>query len=135
MCRSGSNSCGYWDWFDEKLPTHVSMMIHNPKIELDSIRKERDHLKKIAEDMDNAEISDLKDMTTTNESSDLEKVSTLEEKMSNLEFKGGNKSVNLMKVDTLDDKVSKLDLKVHQLMRLLIVSWVIIVRFVAAKMI
>jgi len=37
--RLGSNSCGYWNWFDEKLPPHESMMIHNQKVKLDSIRK------------------------------------------------------------------------------------------------
>ncbi|KAK4719677.1 hypothetical protein R3W88_018015 [Solanum pinnatisectum] len=37
--RVGSNSCGYLIWFDEKLPPHVSMMIHNQKVELDSSRK------------------------------------------------------------------------------------------------
>lgn len=39
--RVGSNSCGYWNWIDDKLPRHVSTMIHNQKVELDSIRKEK----------------------------------------------------------------------------------------------
>ncbi|WMV08936.1 hypothetical protein MTR67_002321 [Solanum verrucosum] len=34
-CLPGSLSCGYWDWIDSKLPSHVSLMIHNQTIELD----------------------------------------------------------------------------------------------------
>ncbi|KAK4713800.1 hypothetical protein R3W88_019707 [Solanum pinnatisectum] len=68
--RLGSNSYGYWNWIDEKLPLHVSTMIHNQKVELDSILKERNHLKKIVEDMDGIEDSYLKDMTA-NEMSEL----------------------------------------------------------------
>uniref|UniRef100_M1BZJ0 GRF-type domain-containing protein n=1 Tax=Solanum tuberosum TaxID=4113 RepID=M1BZJ0_SOLTU len=94
--RLGSNSCGYWNWIDDKLPRHVSTMIHNQKVELDSIRKERNHLKKIVEDMGGIEdpylkdmiadeMSELKDMNE-NEISDLTKVSALKGKMSNLEL-------------------------------------------------
>ncbi|KAG5594005.1 hypothetical protein MTR67_040886 [Solanum verrucosum] len=142
--RLGSNSCGYWNWIDDKLPRHVSTMIHNQKVELDSIRKERNHLKKIVEDMGGIEdpylkdmiadeMSELKDMNG-NEISDLTKVSTLKGKMSNLELPDKIESSNLKKVSSLDDKVLKLELKVHQLISLLAVSWAIIVGFVAAKM-
>ncbi|KAK4739431.1 hypothetical protein R3W88_003128 [Solanum pinnatisectum] len=68
-CRPGSLSCGYLDWIDSKLPSHVSLMIHNQKIELDSIRKERNRLKKILKEMSGIEIhkpnigSNLNDMT------------------------------------------------------------------------
>ncbi|KAH0730659.1 hypothetical protein KY285_001569 [Solanum tuberosum] len=97
ICRRlGSNSCGYWNCIDEKLPRHVSTMIHNQKVELDSIRKERNHLKKIVEHMGGIEDSYLKDMTTNemselndingNEISNLTKVSALKGKMSNLEL-------------------------------------------------
>ncbi|KAK6802768.1 hypothetical protein RDI58_000551 [Solanum bulbocastanum] len=95
--RLWSNSCGYWNWIDDKLPSHVSTMIHNQKVELDSIRKERNHLKKIVEDMDGIEDSYLKDMTADeifelndmngNEISNLTKVFALKGKMSNLESK------------------------------------------------
>ncbi|KAH0782177.1 hypothetical protein KY290_001775 [Solanum tuberosum] len=135
---------GYWNWIDDKLPRHVSTMIHNQKVELDSIRKERNHLKKIVEDMGGIEdpylkdmiadeMSELKDMNG-NEISDLTKVSTLKGKMSNLELPDKIESSNLKKVSSLDDKVLKLELKVHQLISLLAVSWAIIVGFVAAKM-
>lgn len=132
--RLGSNSCGFWEWIDRQLPTHVSMMVHNQKVELDSIRNERNHLKKLLEDMGGIEsselnnYSDLKDMAATHEIFDL-KVSMLEDKMSNLELKGGIESSNL------NDKVLNLELKVHQLISLLIISWAIIIGFVAAKMI
>ncbi|KAG5629382.1 hypothetical protein H5410_001099 [Solanum commersonii] len=76
----------------------------------------------------------LKDMNG-NEISDLTKVSTLKGKMSNLELPDKIESSNLKKVSSLDDKVLKLELKVHQLISLLVVSWAIIVGFVAAKMI
>uniref|UniRef100_A0A3Q7ECV6 GRF-type domain-containing protein n=1 Tax=Solanum lycopersicum TaxID=4081 RepID=A0A3Q7ECV6_SOLLC len=94
--RVGSNSCGYWNWTDDKLPRHVSTMIHNQKVELDSIRKEKNHLKKIVGDMGGIGDSYLKDMTADemselndmneNEISDLTKVSALKGKMSNLEL-------------------------------------------------
>ncbi|TMX03639.1 hypothetical protein EJD97_015110, partial [Solanum chilense] len=61
--RLGSNSYGYWNWIDNKLPRHVSTMIHYQKVELDSIRKEKNHLKKIVEDMGGIGDSYLKDMT------------------------------------------------------------------------
>lgn len=77
------------------------------KVELDSIRKERNHLKKIVEDMDCAGILDRKDMTATNESLDLEK----EEKLSNLDSKDGNRSANFKKADHLNEKVLKLSWK------------------------
>ncbi|KAK4731280.1 hypothetical protein R3W88_024268 [Solanum pinnatisectum] len=93
----------------------------NSCVELDSIRKERNNLKKIVEDMGGAEISDLKDMTATSKSLDLE-------------FKDGNKSANLKKVDSLDDTILKLELKVYYLISLPVVSWAFIARFVAAKM-
>ncbi|KAK4738515.1 hypothetical protein R3W88_002212 [Solanum pinnatisectum] len=57
------------DWIDNKLSSHVSLMIHNQKIELDSIRKERNRLKKILKEMGGIEIhksnigSNLNDMT------------------------------------------------------------------------
>ncbi|KAK4708900.1 hypothetical protein R3W88_029825 [Solanum pinnatisectum] len=57
------------DWIDSKLSSHVSLMIHNQKIELDSIRKERNRLKKILKKMGGIEIhkpnigSNLNDMT------------------------------------------------------------------------
>ncbi|KAG5582195.1 hypothetical protein H5410_052822 [Solanum commersonii] len=132
------------NWIDDKLPRHVSTMIHNQKVELDSIRKERNHLKKIVEDMGGIEDPYLKDMIADemselndmngNEISDLTKVSTLKGKMSNLELPDKIESSNLKKVSSLDDKVLKLELKVHQLISLLAVSWAIIVGFVAAKM-
>uniref|UniRef100_A0A3Q7HBM8 Zinc finger GRF-type domain-containing protein n=1 Tax=Solanum lycopersicum TaxID=4081 RepID=A0A3Q7HBM8_SOLLC len=61
--RVGSNFCGYWNWIDDKLPRHVSTMIHNQKVELDSIRKGKNHLKKIVEDMGGIADSYLKEMT------------------------------------------------------------------------
>ncbi|KAK4714917.1 hypothetical protein R3W88_020824 [Solanum pinnatisectum] len=57
------------DWIDSKLSSHVSLMIHNQKIELDSIRKERNRLKKILKEMGSIEIykpnigSNLNDIT------------------------------------------------------------------------
>ncbi|TMX04632.1 hypothetical protein EJD97_006541, partial [Solanum chilense] len=60
--RVGSNSCGYLNWIHDKLPRHVSTMIHNQKVELDSIWKEKNHLKKIVEDMGGIGDSYLKDM-------------------------------------------------------------------------
>ncbi|KAG5627974.1 hypothetical protein H5410_013192 [Solanum commersonii] len=81
---------------DEKLPPHVSTMIHNQKVELDLIRQEKNHLKKIVEHMGGIEDSYLKDMTADemselndingNEISDLTKVYALKGKMSNLEL-------------------------------------------------
>ncbi|KAG5629466.1 hypothetical protein H5410_001183 [Solanum commersonii] len=92
-CRHlGSNSCGYWNWIDNKLPHHVSTMIHNQKVELDSIRKERNHLKKI--DMTADEMYELNDMNE-NEIYDLRKVSALKGKMSNLELTNKIESSNI----------------------------------------
>ncbi|KAJ8571082.1 hypothetical protein K7X08_038054 [Anisodus acutangulus] len=97
--RPGSNFCGYWDWIDDKLPPHVSIMIHNKKSESDSIQKEINHLKKLVEDMGGND-SELKDMAAI-EIFYLKKVSTSEDKMSNLELKNGIESSNLKKVETL----------------------------------
>ena len=107
-------------------------MIHNQKVELDSIRKEENHLKKIVEDMGDIGDSYLKDMTADemselndmneNEISDLTKVSALKGEMSNLELMDKIESSKMKKVSSLDEKVSKLELKVHKLMSLLAVS-------------
>ena len=120
-------------------------MIHNQKVELDSIRKEKNHLKKIVEDMGGIGDSYLKDMTADemselndmneNEISDLTKVSALKGKMSNLELMDKIESSKMKKVSSLDEKVSKLELKVHKLISLLAVSWAIILGFAAAKII
>ena len=44
-------------------------------------------------------------------------------------------SSNMKKVSSLDEKVSKLELKVHKLISLPAISWAIILGFAAAKMI
>jgi len=66
-------------------------------------------------------MSELNDMDT-NEISYLNKVFVVKKKMSNLKLIDGIESSNLKKVSGLDDKVSKLELKVHQLISLLAVS-------------
>lgn len=60
--------------------------------------------------------------------------SNLKDEVSNLELKHSIESPNLKKLDTLDDKVTKLELKAHQLISLFLISWAIIIGFVAAKM-
>ncbi|WMV57570.1 hypothetical protein MTR67_050955 [Solanum verrucosum] len=108
-------------------------MIHNKKVEFDSIRKERNRLKKIVEDMITNEISELNDMNTI-EIFDLKKVYALKDKMPNLELMDGIESSNLKKGSGLNDNVLKLELKVHQLINLIAVSWAIIIDFVDVKM-
>ncbi|KAK4719866.1 hypothetical protein R3W88_018204 [Solanum pinnatisectum] len=93
------------DWIDSKLPSHVSLMIHNQKIELDSIWKERNRLKKILKEMGGGGI-------------EIHKPNIVE--CSNLK--------------NLDDKKPKWELKGLQLISLLLISWGIIVGFVAAKL-
>ncbi|KAK4736888.1 hypothetical protein R3W88_000585 [Solanum pinnatisectum] len=102
--RLWSNSCSYWNWIYDKLPRHVSTMIHNQKVELDSIRKERNHLKKIVEDMGGIEDSNLKDMMLDEiyELNDMNGMKfticesfCLEGKMSNLELMDKIESSNI----------------------------------------
>uniref|UniRef100_M1DZU8 Uncharacterized protein n=1 Tax=Solanum tuberosum TaxID=4113 RepID=M1DZU8_SOLTU len=118
------------DWIDRKLPSHVSLMTHNQKIELDSIRKERNRLKKILKEMGGIEIhkanigSNLNDMTFFENSN-------LEDKVSNLELEHHIECSNLK---NLDDNKLKWELKGLQLISLLLISWGIIVGFVAAKL-
>ncbi|KAK4364284.1 hypothetical protein RND71_015642 [Anisodus tanguticus] len=124
-----SNSCGYWDWIDDKLPPHVSVMIHNKKIEMDSIQKEINHLKKLVEVMGGIESQELNKVSINDselkvmadiEISDLKSVSTLEDKVSNLELKSVIESSNLKKVKILE-------LKVYHLISLLVISWAFII--------
>ncbi|KAG5592853.1 hypothetical protein H5410_043367 [Solanum commersonii] len=94
-----------------KIPSHASLMTHNQKIELDSIRKERNRLKKILKEIGGIEIhkpnigSNLNDMTFFENSN-------LEEKVSNLELEHHIECSNLK---NLDDNKLKWELKGFQL--------------------
>ncbi|KAG5613860.1 hypothetical protein H5410_013684 [Solanum commersonii] len=115
---------------DGKLPSHASLMTHNQKIELDSIQKERNRLKKILKEIGGIEIhkpnigSNLNDMTFFENSNS-------EDKVSNLELEHHIECSNLK---NLDDNKLKWKLKGFQLISLLMIFWDIIVGFVAAKL-
>ncbi|OIT01142.1 hypothetical protein A4A49_52828 [Nicotiana attenuata] len=73
--RYESNGCRYWEWRDEELSPHVSMFIHKQKITVDALRQERNKFRKMVDDMVGSKAGNLNN------------VSALEEKVSNLELK------------------------------------------------
>ncbi|XP_075089268.1 uncharacterized protein LOC107789218 isoform X2 [Nicotiana tabacum] len=47
-----ASSCGLWEWQDEEMPPHVTMLIHNLNTLLKSMEVERNYLKKMVANLE-----------------------------------------------------------------------------------
>ncbi|OIT19018.1 hypothetical protein A4A49_42741 [Nicotiana attenuata] len=47
-----ASSCGLWEWRDEEMPPHVTMLIHNLNTSLKSVEVERNYLKKMVANLE-----------------------------------------------------------------------------------
>ncbi|OIT32791.1 hypothetical protein A4A49_52180 [Nicotiana attenuata] len=85
-------SCGLWEWRDEEMPPHVTMLIHNLNTSLKSVEVERNYLKKMVanlEDVVSAERLKMEKIMEEVEginSAKLEKVARMEDKLQNMKL-------------------------------------------------
>ncbi|OIT35294.1 hypothetical protein A4A49_64431 [Nicotiana attenuata] len=47
-----ASSCGLWEWRDEEMPPHVTMLIHNLNTSLKSVEVEKNYLKKMVANLE-----------------------------------------------------------------------------------
>ncbi|OIT22617.1 hypothetical protein A4A49_57157 [Nicotiana attenuata] len=47
-----ASSCGLWEWRDEEMPPHVTMLIHNLNTSLKSVEVKRNYLKKMVANLE-----------------------------------------------------------------------------------